>query len=125
MNDKEKLYETMGELIFAVAKADGVIHDSEMTALQEILDNHHWAKNISWSFNYERDKNTDPNAAYKKVVSFCHSYGPTAEYAEFIDVMQKIAEASGTVEPEQANIINSFSHDLTERFRKDVESKLN
>lgn len=121
MSEKEKLYETLGELIFVVAMADGVIHDTEMNALYKILDNHPWASNIRWSFDYERDKNHSVEQTYNKVINFCHRYGPTAEYEEFIDVMNKIAEASGTVEPEQEHIINSFTADLTERFRKDIE----
>ena len=37
MTDKEKLYETLGELLYAVALADGIIQKSEKNSLKELL----------------------------------------------------------------------------------------
>ena len=59
MRDQEKLYETLGELLFAVAKADGVIQKEEITILNELLKDHPWASEIKWSFDYEVSKDTD------------------------------------------------------------------
>ncbi|SDL08671.1 Tellurite resistance protein TerB [Catalinimonas alkaloidigena] len=121
MTDKEKLYETLGELMFAVAMADGMIQDAEMKTMHQILDRHPWASTIRWSFDYERAKQSSVEENYQKAIAVCHRHGPAPEYHEFIDVMQKIAEANGTVAPEEAHLIQSFSHDLTERFRRDLE----
>ena len=56
MKDKEKLYETLGELLYAVAIADGVIQPSETDRLKEIVEHHSWGKVIKWSFDYESRK---------------------------------------------------------------------
>ena len=40
MTDKEKLYETLGELLYAIAKADGVIQAEEKEALEKMFKNH-------------------------------------------------------------------------------------
>jgi len=121
MTEKERLYETLGELLFAIAKADGIIRDEEVSKLDELLKGHPWASEIKWSFDYEVAKNTPVEEVYDKVINFCHAYGPTPEYNEFIKAMQIIAEAPGWVDEKQESLINSFSKDLTDRFRKDIE----
>lgn len=123
MRDTEKLYETLGELLFVVAKADGIIQDAEKESLKELLAGHSWAEQIKRSFDYEVNKNASVEDVYNKVISFCHSYGPTAEYEEFISAMKIIADAAeGTVDSE-SKIINSFSRDLIARFQRDLDRK--
>jgi len=50
MSEKEKLYETLGELLYVIAKADGLIQEEERASLDELLKSHSWAKEIKWSF---------------------------------------------------------------------------
>lgn len=119
--DKEKLYETLGELIFIIAQADGVIQDEELAALDDILASHPWAATISWSFNYEMAKNKDVDDLYKKVIDACHSYGPTPEFDEFIEVMNVIATSSEGIDNHEKKVISDFSKDLIERFINDTE----
>ena len=116
----EKLYSTLGELIYAVAKADGTIQETESSKLAEILRGHTWEETIRWSFNYEARKNNDPEQIYQKVINNCESYGPSPEFVEFIDVITKVAEASDGVDENEEQVIRSFSHDLIERFKKDI-----
>ena len=59
MVGKTELYDAFGELIYAVAKADGFIQNEEVGKLQELLASHTWGKEIGWSFNYEREKKQD------------------------------------------------------------------
>ncbi|MBB6459296.1 TerB family tellurite resistance protein [Flammeovirga kamogawensis] len=120
MKNTEKLYETLGELLYAIAKADGLIQDEERDALNELLKNHSWASEIRWSFNYEENQNATVEETYNKVINYCHSYGPTAEYEEFIDAMKFIANASNGIDEDESKIINSFSKDLIERFQRDL-----
>ena len=42
MGDKEKLHDTFGELLYAVAMADGVIQEAEENAMKEVLKDHPW-----------------------------------------------------------------------------------
>lgn len=114
------MYHSFGELIYAVAKADGQIQDEEYSKLDELIANHEWERTIKWSFNYERNKSSDPENIFKKVINNCESYGPTPAYREFIDVISKIAEASNGVDEDEERVISSFSNDLIERFKKSV-----
>ncbi len=122
MSEIEKLYETLGELIFVIAKADGLIRDEERDAIKDLLKGHTWAEQINWSFNYEESKNSSIEETYNKVINFCHSYGPTPEYNEFIEVMNIVAEASQGIDEQESKIINSFSKDLIARFQRDLEA---
>lgn len=121
MKNKEKLYETLGELLFAIAKADGIIQNEERDSLNELLKDHTWASDIKWSFNYEESRESSVEETYNKVIDFCHSYGPTPEYNEFIDAMKFVAKSSQGIDQNESEIINSFSQDLIERFQRDLD----
>jgi len=120
MTEKEKLYETLGELLFVAAKADGIIQEEEKEALHQLLEDHSYGKEIKWSFNYTANKNPSIEETYKKVIDFCKNYGPAPEYKEFISAMKTIAEASNGIDVSESKIINSFSRDLIERFQKEI-----
>lgn len=122
MKKTEKLYGTLGELIYAVAKADGKIQVSEFAKLDEILQNHKWGSTIKWSFDYEVKRKSSPEEVYKKVVNNCHSHGPAPEYLEFIDIITQVAGASHGIDENEERVISSFSHDLIEQFKKDIKS---
>lgn len=121
MTETEKLYETLGELLFVIAKADGIIQDEERTSLNQLLKNHPWASEIKWSFNYEESKESSVEETYNKVINFCHKHGPSPVYNEFIDAMTFIAKSSNGIDQNESNIISSFSTDLIERFHRDVD----
>ncbi len=124
MQPIEKLYEVMGELLYTVAMADGVIQNEEKEALKKLLQNHASQKEIMWSFEYEENKDSSVEEIYNKVINFCHGYGPAPQYQEFIDAMQIIAEAAGGVDKNESKIISSFSKDLLARFQNDAEKLL-
>lgn len=124
MNAKEELYEAFGELIYAIAKADGLIDNDEISKITEILDNHPWASNIKWSFNYEWLHDEPAEQIYKKAITRCIKHGPAEEYAEMLDVMKQIAAASEETYRSEQEIIDSFSRDLIAQFQKDLDSHL-
>lgn len=119
--DKTRLYDAFGELIYAVAKADGLIQESELAALETILAGHPWAKEIQWSFDYEMKKEKSVEEAYKKAVDICKQNGPDSEYDFLFEVLEEVAKASETVEESEANVIYDFTGELRERFLKDIE----
>lgn len=121
MKANEKLYETFGELLYAVAKADGIIQNKEIDSLNTLLESHPWAKEIKWSFNYEVSKNTSVEDIYNKVISYCQSYGPSVVYPEFIDSMKTIAEAANGVDNNEEKVISDFSKDLIARLQSDLD----
>lgn len=121
MKKVERLYEVMGELLYVVAMADGVIQKEEKDALQKLLSNHMLGDEILWSFEYEASKLSSVDEIYNKVINFCHAYGPAPQYDEFIKAMNVIAESSNGVDADESKIITSFSRDLLERFKNDME----
>ena len=125
MKDKEKLYETLGELLYAVALADGVIQPSETDRLKEIVEHHPWGKEIQWSFDYESRKKNSFEEVYQKALNHCHSYGPTPEYAEFTELLGLVADASEGIDRHEELVISNFSKHLIDRFKDDLEKGIN
>jgi len=121
MDDKAKLYETLGELLYVISMADGGIQDEEKAKLEVVLGQHPYGKEVLWSFNYEQKKASPTTNLYKKVINYCHTYGPTHEFEEFITLMETIAASSNGIDENEQQVVRSFSADLIARFRKDIE----
>jgi len=121
MTDTEKLYETLGELLYAVAKADGKIDESEKDALHKLLKDHNHKEAIQWSFDYEVSKDRSVENTYEKIIAICQRIGPSPIYDEFIAAMQTIAKADTVVDQNESDIISSFCHDLITQFQLDIE----
>jgi len=120
MSDTEKLYETLGELLYVVAKADGVIRNSEREKLNEILKGHSWADQIKWSFDYEVKKNTSVEELYKKVITYCEMHGPDQEYQFLLNLVEEVAAATNGIDKDEKEVMDVFVYDLTEKFRSDL-----
>jgi uncharacterized tellurite resistance protein B-like protein len=121
MRDNERLYDTLGELLYVVAMADGIIQQEELDTLNDLLKDHTWAKEIKWSFDYEAGKAKDIEDTYNKVINFCHSHGPSVVYPEFIESMKTLAEASNGIDTNEDKVISSFSSDLIARLQADLD----
>lgn len=119
--NKEKLYEAFGELIYAVAMADGMIQKDETTALTNILKDHAWASDIQWSFNYELKKEHKAKDAYKKALYTFQEYGPAPEYEFLFEILEAVGGASETVDSQEADIIYDTMYELNKKFREDME----
>lgn len=121
MVSKERLYRTFGELLYVIAKSDGVIQKEEVNTLEEILKGHPRAKDIKWSFDYETENETDIETLYKKVIEVFSDHGPDEEYEYMIYALTKVAEASDGIKAKEEKVIKSFSNDLLERFKSDID----
>lgn len=122
MISKEQLYDAFGELIYAVAKADGLIQIEEKLMLEKILSEHPWASQIHWSFNYESTKEMNPEESYKKALDIFKEYGPHPDYIYLLDVLEKVAAASNGIDADEQKVIDSFQSDLYKRFLRDAEA---
>ncbi len=115
------LYDAFGELLYVVAMADGLIQESEISALETVLADNPWAAEIKWSFNYERKKQRSPEEAYKKVLDYCKHAGPQKAYKDMLEVMYALAKASNGVDKKEQAVMDSFIQTLTHRFKEDLE----
>ncbi|MBW1294007.1 TerB family tellurite resistance protein [Aquimarina litoralis] len=125
MVSRDRLYQTFGELLYVIAMSDGVIQKEEVKALEEILKAHPKGQEIKWSFDYENENEGDIETLYKKVIEVFSDHGPDEEYDFMIYALTKIAEAKDGIEAEEQKLINSFSKDLLERFKKDIDNLFN
>ena len=124
MVTKVELYDAFGELIYALAKADGIIQGEEITALENIVKGHPWSNEITWSFQYEQKKDKSLEQAYQKALSICSEYGPSPDYPFLFEVLDKIAAAAEGVHDEEQKIIDNFKRELMEKFRSNAEEAL-
>ncbi len=123
MVEKERLYDSFGELIYVLAMADGKVQVEEMDALEEILSKHPWAEEIEWSFQYERKKKNDPTEVYKKALQTFVDHGPDTEYARLLEFLEEVAKASEGFDYAEKEVILNFQYDFKERLKKDLELK--
>lgn len=121
MNKLEKLYEAFGDLLYVVAKADGIVQKEEVEALENITRHHSWAKEIKWAFNYDKAHNESVDFLYNKVLNICHEFGPNSEYKYLVELLELLAMASNGVDDKEQEIINRFTKELTERFKSDLD----
>ena len=117
MANKDKLFQTFGEILYVVAKSDGIIQNEEITALKDLVASHPFGKEIQWSFDYEQSKNTPIDMLYKKAVAILSDHGPDQEYEFLIYALEKIAHASEGLHKNEEEVITNFSRDLLERLK--------
>ena len=115
------MYDAFGELVYAVALADGYIQPEETEALERLLKDHEWAKEIKWSFDYEVKARHSVEDVYQKAINTFEKVGPHPEYAFMLEVLDKVATASHGVDRMEDAIIKRVSVDLKERFTRDLE----
>lgn len=114
--NKEQLYDALGELIYAVAKSDGLVQESETAKLEELLLAHPWAREIKWSFNYEKGKEHTVEDAYAKALETCKNYGQSEEYPFLFELLEAIANASDGPDSAEREIIDRFKWELKKYF---------
>jgi len=113
---KEKLYDALGELVYAVAMADGQVQAEEIEKLRELLLSHPSAQEIQWSFDYEHRKDITLEEAYAKALDTCKAYGPTREYAFLFEALEAVADASQGIDAEEWAVIQRFRSELRAHF---------
>jgi uncharacterized tellurite resistance protein B-like protein len=121
MISQEKLFDAFGELIYAVAQADGLIQNEEISTLNQVLAQHEWAKAVQWSFDYEKNKQTPIQEAYSKALDTFKQHGPAPEYTYLIEIIEAVAKASAGIDSAEKKIIDGFQSDLKAQFIKDLE----
>lgn len=120
MSTEEKLYQAFGELLYIVAKADGVVQHEEKEELDQLVATHPWATQIQEAFNIALQTNSNTENLYQKVLNTCTEIGPHEAYDQMITYMKKIAMASDGLDSNEQKIITSFTIDLINRFSNEI-----
>ena len=121
MAEEDRLIDAFGELIYAVAIADGIVQEEEVTALKTILMGHPWAREIQWSFDYERSKGHSLQESYAKALETFKEHGPAPEYQYLLEILERVSKASHGLHPNEAGVIRNFQRELREKFLRDLE----
>ncbi|MCR9289337.1 MAG: TerB family tellurite resistance protein [Bacteroidetes bacterium] len=116
MTSKTRLYDAFGELIYAVALADGLIQQEELDKIDEVLKNHPWGKDVKWSFDYEARKGNDPKDAFEKALDLFKENGPDPDYYNLIDIIERIAVSSQGMDTDEKEVIEGFQTSLRNHF---------
>lgn len=116
MTSKTRLYDAFGELIYAVALADGLIQQEELDKIDEVLKNHPWGKDVKWSFDYEARKGNDPKDAFEKALDLFKENGPNPDYYNLIDIIERIAVSSQGMDTDEKEVIEGFQTSLRNHF---------
>ncbi|MBV6427010.1 MAG: hypothetical protein KIPDCIKN_01523 [Haliscomenobacter sp.] len=122
--DKDKLYDALGELMYAVTKADGEVQASEVAKLKELLARHPWSAAIQWSFDYENSRHITLEEAYAKALQTCQEYGPSEEYVFLFEVLDAVAAASSGKDVNEMTVIERFKKELRAHFLEEDLSGL-
>ncbi len=121
---RERLYSAFGEIVYLVAKADGIIEPSEIEKVKEQVKNHELGKELLWSFNYEMKKQNDPAEVYDKAIQVLQDNGPDPDYDLLIDLLEKISVSSDGMDESEANFIMDMEADLRSKIVEDL-SRIN
>ncbi len=119
MIDKDQLHEAFGELLYAVAMADGKVQTEERERLELLLKEFEGAREVLWSFNYETGRKRPVSEAYERALDACAEFGPYDRYPQFFSMLEAVAEASAGIDAQERELIDSFQADLLSRFRAD------
>jgi len=116
MVSEAKLRDAFGEIIYAVAIADGLIQEEEINVINEKLANYDWGEDAKWSFHWERKKETKLKEAYLKALETLKENGPHPNYYELIEILEDVAKASDGFERKEGQVISIFNKSLKAHF---------
>lgn len=116
MVSQARLHDAFGEIIYAVAIADGLIQEEEIEVIEEKLAEFSWGYDAKWSFNWERKKETELKDAYLKALDTLKENGPTTSYYDLMNLLEEVAKASDGFEKNEGRVISIFNKSLKSHF---------
>lgn len=108
----EEVLDTFGKIIYAIAKSDGEVQDEEADVIREVIDNHEWAQELELSFAVEKELDTDYESVFEEAMGVFETYDVKEHYGQFIDLLEKIAEAHDGIVNEEKLLIDRFKERL-------------
>jgi len=97
-----------GKIIYAVAKADGEVQASEVEVIRHVIDNHEWAQEVELSFEIERELDEDADTIFANAMELFKFDEVRDHYDDFIDLLEKIADAHDGIVAEEKAMIDKF-----------------
>lgn len=98
-----------GNILYALAMADGGVQREELDELQKIVDEDEWAKEIQLSFDAAQHMDMDPQIMFFKNMRIFQTLRTDEHMPYFLNLMQRMAEAYNGIVPEEHDLILRFS----------------
>lgn len=121
MTPEQNLHNAIGELAYAIARADGTIQKEERKKFQDIVAAELLCKDYDFEVAdiifqvLEKDKFIDSQTAYnwamKEIKTNSHYLSPELK-ATFIKVIEKVAKSFPPVTPEETSLLEQFRKDI-------------
>lgn len=108
MVQRQQLYTAFGQLIYALARADGEVQQEELEQINKLLITHQWSNDILWSFNTEYSKKALSDTTLTKSIAIFREYGPYYEYPYFFHVIEEIAKAYNGIVKEEQQVLDEL-----------------
>jgi uncharacterized tellurite resistance protein B-like protein len=121
MTSLQNLHTAIGELAYAVARADGTIQKEEREKFHDLVSEELKSNNYDFDISdiifqvLDRDKYVDAKTSYdwaiKEIRLNSHYLSPELKQ-KFINVMEKVAQAYPPVTYEETTILEKFKKDI-------------
>ncbi len=121
MTPEQNLHNAIGQLAYAIAKADGAIQKEETKKFHAIVEAELRCKDYDFDVSdiifqvLEKDKFIDSNTAYdwamKEIKLNSHYLSPSLKET-FIKVIEKVAKAFPPVTAEEQKLVERFKMDI-------------
>jgi len=112
---QEDLYIGLGNLAYAVAKADGELHKEEEEALTEILEKQDHGDIALFAFKVKQHMNSQPEEAYHfalRRLSANEQEFTEDRQKQFIYVLDQVANASKGTDTKEQRLLERLREDL-------------
>ncbi len=117
MANKEKVFEAFGELLYAVARAEGKVRKDTAEQVEALLEKYTWASDAIWSFKYEKKRKNTFEETYEHAIDTFVSHGPMAEYETFFELLDELSEESHPLLGSRGKkILTNFKRRLNRKF---------
>lgn len=115
--DKSNLYRSFGDLIYAIAMADGILQDEEKTAIRKIIGEHAMMPYIEQALDRKEKKEISIVSAYYKVMTYIKENKPDPEFHFLLKVLEALSKLSAGVDEDDENLMEDFIADLRSKLK--------
>ncbi len=115
--DKSDLYRSFGDLIYAIAMADGILQEEEKNAIRKIIGDHAMMPFVDESLNRKVKEEISIVSAYYKVMNYIKENKPDPEFHFLLQVLEALSKLSAGVDEDDENLMEDFIADLRSRLK--------
>ena len=113
MQSKEDVYAAFAELIYSVVMADGIIKETEMHTINQIVKDHPIGTHIQKLIDSE-NKEISIVQSFLHTLEVCKSHGKEEEYYALLEMVLEIGKVSEGMDDE--GLLSDFAANFKRKF---------